>query len=149
MGNNTSENSYSSWEKFFEHGSREKSRCTMGFLDDLKGLQEKIAASNQSELARDSQMKQQTINRLANDGLESVTAKNLAKLVDKFNYKLVEVGKGQRTEADITRDILQRVFDACAESPIDDASRIRILASVSGKKIAESSDHRHKAAGNE
>lgn len=120
----------------------------MGFLDDLKGLQRKIADSNQSELARDADMKQQTINRLANVGLESVTARNLAKLADKLGYKLTEVGKGQRTEEEIVRDILQRVFDACAESPIDDASRMRIMASVTGKKITGQSNQIQRAVGN-
>jgi DNA-binding Xre family transcriptional regulator len=118
----------------------------MGFLDDLKGLHKKLVESNQSELARSAGMKQQTINRLANVGLESVTARNLAKLVDKLEFKLVEKGKGQRTEEEITREILQRVFDACAESPIDDASRVRIVAAVKGQKVA-GSGHIHRAVG--
>ena len=52
-------------------------------------------------------MKQQTLNRLANTGLESVTARNLAKLVDELGYKLVDEKSCLRGQADIERDILQ------------------------------------------
>lgn len=146
MGSNASKNTCTSWEKFFAHDSGHQRRCSMGFLDDLKGLHKKLVDANQSELAREAGMKQQTINRLAKEGLDSVTARNLAKLVDKLEFKLVEKGKGHRSEEEITREILQRVFDACAAAPIDDASRVRILAAVKGQKIAESG-HIHRAVG--
>lgn len=120
----------------------------MSFLKDLEKLQAEIKGRNQSELARSTHMKQQTLNRLANTGLESVTARNLDKLVDELGYKLVDGKSCPRGQADIEREILQRVFEACAAAPIDDTSRMRIIAAVTGKSVAEQPNQIQRAVGN-